>query len=236
MRSSLRDALASLRTSLGDLRRRSPQTLALLAACSLIVAVGPLALTLSRTEYDASSSIAQSVDLPEYTQTQEVGGVKLIMGAIINSPDARRAVADQAAWLDSPDEVATRVQLGARWRGGRPEAVITAHASTPDDARELAGATARTLREKAELVARSEDVYKSALGGGGQAFDPPGPVRADGERPVDAVLAALPGRLPPRPQPVWAAVAGMALAAALILVVLALGPPDRLRRSGAAVQ
>jgi hypothetical protein len=234
VRSALADALAALRSTLEDLRRRSPRTVALIAVCALIVAVGPLALTLWRTEYDASSSIAQLVDLPEYTPAQEVGGVKLIMGAIINSPDAQRTVAHEVPWLDSPAEVVTRVELGARWRDGRPEAVITAHASTLDDARQLAGATSRTLREKAELVARSEDAYKSVLAGGGQAFDLPRRVRDDGERPVDAALAAFPGRLPPRPQPVWAAVAGLALAAALILVVLALGPSDRVRRGGAA--
>ena len=41
-------------------------------ACALIVAIGPLAMTLSRTEYEASSSIAQSVDLPGYTPAEEV--------------------------------------------------------------------------------------------------------------------------------------------------------------------
>ena len=236
MRSSLGDALASLRSALGDLRRGSPRTVALIAVCALIVSIGPLALTLWRTEYDASSKIAQSVDLPDYTRAQEVAGIKLIMGAIINSPEAQRTVADDVAWLDPPEEVATLVSLAARWRWGRPEAVISARASTPDDARELADATARTLRERAELVAQAEDPYKSALRGGRQAFDPPVRVRAEGERPVDAVLAALPADFPLVPQPVWAAVAGLALAAALILAVLALGPPGRLRRSDPAVQ
>lgn len=235
MRFLLGDALVPLRSALTDLWQRSPRTGILIAVCALIVAVGPLALTLSRTEYEASSSIAQLVDLPEYTQAEEVAGVKLIMGAIINSPDAQETVADEVAWLDSPEEVATRVGLAARWRRGRPEAVITAHASTPDDARALSAATARTLREKAELVARLGDPYKSALRGEGRAFNPPRRLGTEREWPVDGALAALPGRLPPRPDPVWAAVAGLALAAALILAVLALRPSDRLRRSDAAV-
>lgn len=234
MRDSLADAHASLRRALADLRQRSPRTLTLIAVCALIVAVGPLAVTLARTEYDASSSISQSVDLPKYTQAEEVAGVKLIMGAIINSPDAQRAVADQVAWLDSPEEVTTRVSMTARWRRGHPEAMITARASTLDDARELAGATSRTLRERAELFARSQDVYRSTLRGEGRVFNPPRQVPAEGERPVDAALAALPGRLPPPPGPGWAAVAGLALAAALMFAVVALGASHRPRRSDAA--
>jgi hypothetical protein len=236
VRASLADAHASLRRPLADLRQRSPRTVILIAVCALVVAVGPLALTLLRTEYDASSSIAQSVDLPEYTRAKEVAGVKLIMGAIINSPDAQETVANEVAWLDSPDEVAARVRVAARWRRGHPEAVITARASTPDDARELVGATIRTLSEKAELVARLGNVYRRALRrDGGQAFNPPGRVRVERERPVDAALAALPGRLPPRPAPEWAAVAGLALAAALILAIVALAPSDPPGRSDAAV-
>ena len=235
MRCARETTLAALRLALADLRQRPARIVTLIAVCALIVAVGPLALTLSRTEYDASSSIAQSVDLPQYTQAEEVAVVKLMMGAIINSPDVQETVAGEVAWLDSPEEVATRVRVAARWRGGSPEAVVTARASALDDARELAGATARTLREKAELVARVADAYKSAPRGGGQAFNPPRPVRDEGERPVDAALAAIPGRVPPRAGPVWAAVAGLALAAALILAVVALSPSDGPRRSDAAV-
>jgi hypothetical protein len=234
VRAALGDAFASLRRALADLRQRSRRTVTLIAVCALIVAVGPLAVTLWRTEYDASRSIAQSVDLPEYTQGEEVAGLKLILGAIINSPDAQEAVADEVAWLDSPEEVATRVRVTARWRRGYPEAMITARASTLDDARELAGTTARTLRRRAELFARSQEVYKSALRDEDQVFNPPRRVPAEGERPVDAALAALPGRLPPPPAPAWAAVAGLALAAALMLAVVALGALDRPRRTDAA--
>ena len=231
----MRPWLDSLRSAVADLRKRSPGTLILVVACALIVAIGPLAMTLSRKEYEASSSIAQRVDLPGYTPAQELAGVKLIMGALINSPSVRRTLANEVAWTGSAEQVAMRLELGARRRAGYPEAVITARASTVDDARELAAATARTLRERAERVVRRQEAYQSVLRGGARAYGSPTPARAGGERPVDAALAALPGRLPPNPDPVWAAVAGLALAAALLLAVVALGPWERKGRSDAAV-
>lgn len=231
MRDSIHELFLSLRSSVADLRRDSPRTLALMAVCGLLVAIAPLALALSREEYTASSVIAQSVELPRYTQAEEVAGVKLIMGASIGSPDLQRAVAREVGWLDSPEEVATRATLTARWRRGRPEAVIAVRASSLSDARSLAEATTRAVSERAELVVRLGDAYRGTRASGGGAFDPPTPIRTGDERPLDAVLEALPGRLPPPPQPVWAAVAGLGLAGALSLAALALGPAAGRRRS-----
>ena len=55
-----------------------------------------------------------------------------------------------------------------------------------------------------------------------------------GSSTVDAALAALPDRLPPPPAPAWAAVVGLALAAAFVLAIVALGALDRPRRTDAA--
>lgn len=225
----MKDLVASLRSAVADLRRDSPRTLVLMAVCGLVVAIGPLALALSRKdEYRAFSSIAQRATLAELTPAENVAGVELVMGASLGSPDLQRAVARGAGGWLSADQVTRRVTLEGRWREGRPDVLITTRASAPEDARILAVAVTRALSQRAELVARLGDGYGSLLRGGGRAFEPPTPVQAESERPTDSVLAAVPGRMPARPEPLWALVAGLALAAALITVVLVFRRPRQL--------
>jgi hypothetical protein len=213
-----------LRSGIAELRRLHPRTAILLAVCALIVALGPPVLTLARkSEYQASTSIAQRVDDPESTRKEKVVGVILIVGANVGSRDALRAVADELPWLDSRRELLDHVEVSGRWRDG-PEVLVTARAPSSKDARTLAGGVSQVLSEKAELPVRIGDEFIRAPRGGDRAFDPPTPVRGEEERPVDAVLGALPGRFPPRAQPGWAAAAGASLAVALIVAVAALGP------------
>ncbi len=225
----MQDFLVSLRSAFADLRSESPRTLVLVAVCGLVVAIGPLALALTRKdEYRAFGSIAQRAELAELTPAENVAGVELVMGASLGSPDLQRAVARGAGGWLSAGQVTRHVTLEGRWREGRPEVLITTRASAPDDARTLAVAVSRALSQRAELVARLGDAYAILLRDGGRAFEPPGPVQAESERPTDSVIAAVPGRMPPRPEPLWALVAGLALAAALIIVVLAFGRPRQL--------
>ena len=131
MRSKLDSARSAVRLALADMRVRSPRLPALLATCLLIVALGPLALTLLRaTDYEATFSIAQSASLPvsEFSQAEQVAGIQLLMGPITTSPGFQREVLSKVDWPDRPKQVTEQTTLAGQWRDGRPVAVITASA------------------------------------------------------------------------------------------------------------
>lgn len=227
--SSPRAALASLRAAAARARLSSPRTFALVLACGLLVAVGPVALTLARAKggYTASSTIAQTAPRPELTPAKDVASSLFVMGSILNSPDLQGDVVGRLSWLGSRKEVGRRVTLSGRLRGGRPEIVVAARGQTAGDARQLAAVTASGLSTRIEPVARVGGTYRSVLRSQGRVFRAPTPGPADAERLGDRVLAAVPGRVPPRPQPGWAAAVGLALGAALVVAALRLGRWDR---------
>ena len=80
-----------------------------------------------------------------------------------------------------------------------------------------------SLSRRAEPVALLGPVLKPVIRSEGRAFDRPTPVAGDEDRPGDRLFAGLPGVPPSRPQPGWAALSGLALAAALLLCVLMAG-------------
>ena len=227
MRAKLTAGLDAVRAPLADLHARSRRTFVLLVTCLLMVAVGPLVLTLARADhYEASFSIAQAAPLPlaQASQDEQVAGVQLLVGAVIPKRDLARDVLERVDFPDQPKEVYEQTRLRGRWRDGRPEVVVAALAPTSDQARALAEAVSEGLSERVEPVARLGPALEPVLRQKGRAYDPPTAVQTDDEtRLGDSLIGVVPGEPPPRPQPGWAALAGVALAAALLLCVLTAG-------------
>ncbi len=226
MRAKLTAGLDAVRAPLADLHARSRRTFVLLVTCLLIVALGPLVLTLARADdYEASFSIAQAAPLPlsQASQDEQVAGVQLLVGAIIPKRDLARDVLERVDFPDRPKQVYEQTRLRGRWRDGRPEVVVAALAPTSDQARALAEAVSEGLSERVEPVARLGPALEPVLRQKGRAYDPPTAVQTDETRLGDTLIGVVPGEPPPRPQPGWAALAGVALAAALLLCVLMAG-------------
>jgi hypothetical protein len=80
----------------------------------------------------------------------------------------------------------------------------------------LSDAERTDLRERRAALASAIRVNKRTL-----ALEPTKPTLAN-DKPADRLVGALPGSRPLRPNPLWAAAAGLALAAALALWVLVL--------------
>ena len=77
-------------------------------ACLLIVAVGPLALTLLRAErLRGEFSIAQAAPCRFLSsrRREQVAGIQLVMGAITTSPALQRDVLAEVDWPDRPKQV-----------------------------------------------------------------------------------------------------------------------------------
>jgi hypothetical protein len=225
-----------VRAALANLWRLHPRTAILMTVCALAVALGPVALSLGQKgDYRASSSITQRVVLPDQTHEEQVATAMFIIAANTGSSEVLRAVNHAVPWVDSRRELSDQVTVSGRW-AGRPVVVFTTRAPSSDDARALAAIVSRTAGRNAELTAQARNELDSASGGRRtRIFTPPTPVRGEKERPVDSLLEALPGRPPARVQSGWAAVAGLALAMALILAAVALGPWNSQRRREAAV-
>ena len=226
MRAKLTAGLDAVRAPLADMRARSPRTLVLLVTCLLIVALGPPVLTLARAkEYEATFSIAQAAPLPlsQASQDEQVAGITLVVGAIIPQRELAREVLEQVDFPDRPKQVFEQTRIRGRWRDGRPEAVVTTLAPTPDQARALAEAMSAGLGERVELTVRLGTALEPVVRQKGRAYDPATAVQADETRLGDTLIGVVPGEPTSRPQPGWAALAGVALAAALLLCVLMAG-------------
>jgi hypothetical protein len=220
-----------------------------------LLAVGPLALTLARaSDYRSSATITYN---PENSAGPLLPRAEALVAGPLDVRDLQRDVARQVGWFDSPEDLADYVHVEQRGGADGPEFVVTARGPAPPEARELAEATAANLRnaaeasakltqplqlqrigralrlegvgdaERAELLDRRSEVARSVRENQ-EIFAPaPGPATLDSERLGDRILGALPGTRPLRPDPVWAAVAGIALAGALALWVLVLSSPRR---------
>jgi len=231
--------------------------MAALAVGVILLAVGPLALTLARAaDYRSSTTVSLNTENPS---TQYLQRPERFVSEPLEVEDVQRDVAREVGWFDAPDDLPDYVTVS---QGGPGELVVTAKAATPDEARELAEVTAallidaaeasarftqplqlqrirRALRrdglsaaEREELLRRRAEIAASVRERQPIFVAEVSPASLADERIGDRLLGALPGSRPLRPNPVWAAVAGIAMAIALALWVLVLssrptGSPSR---------
>jgi hypothetical protein len=165
--------------------RRSSATSAVLVACLLTLALGPPVLTLLRADGYRGSVT---------TSFARRADVPDQLQRLLRSHRLKRRIAREVDWLPSPkrlpDFVSIEQELGAA------VFVVDARGPTPEEARQLAETVAGALAPGVRGVERSTAPL------------------AD-ERVADRLVSALPGSAPPRPSPVWAGLAGAALALAL---------------------
>jgi hypothetical protein len=225
---------------------------ALVCACA-ILALGPLVLTLLRAE-DYSSSAEISFANPELGR--QLPGAESFISEPLELRDLQRGVVRQIDWLEPdelPDYVDGRVTGGPESRSFE----IVARGPSSRQAQELATSTAEHVTEAAETAAqfvlaqelqtlqdrlREEEIPASelelararlrilqdAVQMRARIFsESPSPATLAKERAADRLLGALPGERPLRPNPLWAGLAGVALALALLTWVLLLGSTDR---------
>lgn len=234
--------------------------IAALALAVALLAVGPLALTLARApDYRSSAAITLDESNPS---SAYLPGAESLVAKPLQVRDLQRQVAKRVDWFNSPNDLDESVSVRERRDPDGRAFVVTARGPSPKEAQELAQVTAVRLRDAAEAAARFTQPLqlqriRKALSRTGATdaerdellrrrteiaksvrtsqpiFDTTvGVATLSSQRIGDRVLGALPGSRPLRPDPVWAAVAGMALAGALALWVLVLSSP---RPGGAAV-
>jgi hypothetical protein len=249
-----------LRAAVDDAKRRSRLNVAVVSVCAVVLALGPLALTLTRAEsYQSSSTI--SLAAGNTPATLPASPSKLLSDAL-DVHDLQRAIARTATWLQNPADLPRHVTVTETRQDGRQAFVITGSGPTSDEARQLVQATTAQLATAgnvASILIRNAELQRvqGALRAAGQtaaesralrerraalarALRTNQPVFApnaaaptgERERLGDRILGALPGTRPARPNPVWAAVAGVALALAFGLWVLVLSAGGRRRESG----
>jgi hypothetical protein len=205
-----------------------------------LLALGPLALTLARADaYDSTAVVALNPDNPS---ARYLPNPRAFVADPLELRDLQRNVAQDVGWFNSPRDLPDHVRVVSQGAG---QFAVIAEGPGPREAQELAQASARRLREAAETAAaytQGAQVKKLPPGPRRQAiaasmrthqdlYAQPTAATIEKERLGDRLLGALPGKRTFRPDPVWVAVAGIALAGALVLWVLALAPL-RSRSSG----
>jgi hypothetical protein len=233
---------------------RSRSTIVALACACAILALGPLVLTLLRAE-DYSSSTEISLADPELGR--HLPGTETFIGEPLELRDLQREVVRQVDWLEQPDELPDYVDVRVSGGPERRSFVIVARGPSPGQAQELARSTAEHVTEAAETAAQfvlarelqtlkdrvrenevpaselelarvRRRVFQDSVETRARIFsESPSPATLAKERPADRLLGALPGERPLRPNPLWAGLAGVALALALLTWVLLLGSTDR---------
>jgi hypothetical protein len=231
-----------------------------LALGVLLLALGPLVLTLLRSEdYTSTTTISMSDNPSGDLLPRPLGFV----AGPVEVRDLQRAVDRRVGWLDSPRDLPDYVSIEAVDGPGRPQYVLTARGPGADEARALATASAREVIESAEngahfflggelpkieralrrddlpaarrleLTQRRDDI-QAVLDNQEFVYERTAtPATRPDERAADRLLGALPGSRPLRPDPLWAGLAGLALALALLAWVLALSPASRRRAPSA---
>jgi hypothetical protein len=257
MSSTLERGRDAVRTVTAQARRRTRLNLAALWIAVVVLAVGPLAITLLRAEdYKSSARISfdaanhSAADLP---RTGPGSPAQRLIEAPLETPEMQKAIAKKVGWFETPSKLPDYVSVEKRETDTRPVFVVTARGPGPEEARELALATSTALNETADgragfvrplqlkrlttALRRDQGLSdaeradlrerRAALAASIRvnrrtfALEPTEPTLAT-EKPADRLIDALPGSRPLRPDPLWAAAAGLALAAALALWVLVL--------------
>jgi hypothetical protein len=231
--------------------------IALVAAMALL-ALGPLALTLTRTDrYHSTAVITLNPDNPAGRYLPNVS----LLSQPLTLRDVQKGIARDVDWFNTPKDLPDLVKvskLGAR------SFAVTARGPGGTQAQSLAAESTTRTREAAETAAvliqgAQLSEAKRALRRSG--LSPARRARLQARRAAlaaslgehrsvyattevtatlpsekigDRVVGALPGERTFRPKPVWAGVAGFALAGALGLWALALGGVRPRRRASAA--
>jgi hypothetical protein len=206
-----------------------------------LLALGPLALTLARADsYHSTAVVSLNPDNPS---ARYLPNPAKFLTDPLKVRDLQRHVAEDVDWFNVPRDLPDHVKVVSQGGG---QFAIVAEGPGAQEAQDLAEATARRLRDAAEAsgafmqgaqlrklprgarrdaiaasVREHQDIFAAA----------PTTATLPKERLGDRVVGALPGKRAFRPDPVWAALAGVALAMALALWALALGPM-RSRSSG----
>jgi hypothetical protein len=227
--------------------------IALVAAMALL-ALGPLALTLARTDhYHSTAVISLNPDNPV---GRYLPNLHLLRGPL-SVKDVQKGIARQVGWFAVPTDLPDYVKVSEL----DPRSfVVTARGPGGEQAQELAGSSAQRARDAAEtagglvqgalLQATTRMLRRSGLPGSRRAsletrrrvlaaslrdqrsiYSPSTAATLPPEKIGDRVLGALPGERTFRPNPVWAGVAGFALAGALGLWAFALGGVRPRRRA-----
>jgi hypothetical protein len=218
-----------------------------------LLALGPLALTLARSDsYEATAVVRIATADPA---TRYLDNPRGLLAGPIDNDGLQRVVARDVIWFNHPKDLPKYVRVSTEDAG---TFAITARGPQPKEAVELADAAADRLRAAASsganftrlslLSVTTNKLHDKGLSGAQRAklevrrhalavsdranhalFPPPiTPAVPPSQRIGDRLATALPGDHTFRPDPVWVALAGVALAGALGLWALALGP----RRSG----
>ncbi|HEX3279403.1 MAG TPA: hypothetical protein VHR40_12840 [Thermoleophilaceae bacterium] len=212
-----------------------------------LLALGPLALTLARADsYKSTAVLSLNPDNPG---ARYLPNPSKFLSDPLKVKDLQRAVAKDVDWFNTPRDLPDHVHVVDQGDG---KFGVAAEGPGADEAQALATSAARRLRDAAEAgaaftqplqlktidsalkkkdlpasfrkelrkrraaietsVRERQDIYASA----------PAAATLPTERIGDRVLAALPGKRSFRPNPAWAAFAGIALAGALALWALVL--------------
>jgi hypothetical protein len=222
---------------------------AALAIGIVLLALGPLALTLARAgSYKSTAVVSLN---PANPAARYLPGARGLLADPIDVKDLQRAVAQDVGWFDTPRDLPNQVEVTS---SGPGHFAVTARGPGTKEAQELAYGAARkllgaaevgatfaqtlqlkqvkqTLRQgrlsaarRAELQARRDALATSVTEHLNSYASKPTPATLGSERIGDRVVGALPGTRSFRPNPVYVAIAGISLAMALALWALALGP------------
>jgi hypothetical protein len=231
--------------------------IALVAAMALL-ALGPLALTLTRTDrYHSTAFVSLNPDNPAGRYLPNVR----LLSEPLTLKDVQKGIAHDVDWFNTPKDLPDLVKVSkfdarsfavtARGPGGTQAQSLAAESTART--REAAE-TAAILIQGAQLTQAKRELRRSGLSparrarlqarraamaaslGDHRSVYTTADVTATlpPEKIGDRVLGALPGERTFRPNPVWAGVAGFALAGALGLWAFALGGVRPRRRASTA--
>jgi hypothetical protein len=207
-----------------------------------LLALGPLALTLARADsYKSTAVVALN---PDNAGARYMPNPGKLLTDPLQVRDLQRDVAKDVDWFNSPRDLPDHVDVVGQ--GGGRFAVV-AEGPGNHEAQELAEATATRLRGAAQVAGtftQQAQLRQLPHGAERQAiaasirnhediYAQPTAATLPQERIGDRLLGKLPGKRTFRPDLVWVTVAGIALAGALALWAMALGPM-RSRSSGSA--
>jgi hypothetical protein len=224
-----------------------------LAVAAAILIVGPLALTLMRSEDYTSTTTLRITDSPLESRLPE--SIRLsYLTAMLKVRDLQRGVLRDADWPEDAEDLPDYVSVQPSSEQGHAAYVLSARAPSADQANALATVSARELLRVAQngvrlffavelretedrlesgdlepaqrrALRRERDQLAAVVAGETTLYEPTAtPATLPRERFADRLVGALPGTRSPRPNPLWACLAGAALAVALLIWVLALSP------------